>query len=161
MDYDITTRELPAQPIVSIRERRPTEEIGALLGRSFGDLFRRLALLGAAPMGPPFVIYHEFAADGIDAEVCVPVGSLVAASGHIQARTLPEMTVASTLHVGPYEECDAAYAALNEWISRTGHEAAGPLLERYLNGPGDVTSPAEYRTQVEVPIAPVAVAVPS
>ncbi|HET9519811.1 MAG TPA: GyrI-like domain-containing protein [Candidatus Limnocylindrales bacterium] len=159
MQYEITTRDLAAQPIVSIRERLPQSDIPAFLGRSFGDLFGRLGLLGAAPMGPPFVIYHEFAADAIDAEVCVPVSGTIAASGHIQARTLLAMAVASTLHVGPYEECAAAYDALTEWISRTGHEAAGPMLERYLNGPGDVTSPAEYRTQIEVPIERAAVAV--
>jgi effector-binding domain-containing protein len=161
MPYEIATRDLASQPIVSIRQRLPKTEIPAFLGRSFGELFGRLGLLGAAPMGPPFVIYHEFADAEIDAEVCVPVSGTIAASGHIQARTLPEMTVASTLHVGPYEECAAAYAALAEWMRQTGHAAAGPMLERYLNGPGDVASPAEYRTEVEVPIVRAAVTVPA
>jgi effector-binding domain-containing protein len=159
MAYQITTRTDPAQPIVSIRERLPRDGIPAFLGRSFGELFGRLGRLGAAPMGPPFVIYHEFGTDEIDAEVCVPVSGTIAASEHIQARTLPPMTVASTLHVGPYEDCAAAYDALTEWLRTTGHDAAGPMIERYLNGPGDVASPAEYRTEVDLPITPSAVPV--
>ena len=71
------------------------------------------------------------------------------------------MTVARTLHVGPYEDLGAAYRALTEWIDRNGLEAAGPVQERYLNGPGDGATPAEYRTEVEIPVVPGAVAVPT
>lgn len=160
MEYDVATRELAALPILSIRERRPQADIPELIGRCFGDLFGRLGLLAVEPAGPPFVIYHEFGPDGIDAEVCVPVSGHVPASGHIVARTLPAMTVARTLHVGPYDQLGGAYAAVTDWMTRTEHVAAGPMLERYLNSPDEVASPAEYRTEIEVPIAPAAIPVP-
>ena len=47
------------------------------------------------------------------------------------------MTVGRTLQHGPYEDLGAAYRALTDWINRNGLEAAGPVQERYLNGPGD------------------------
>jgi effector-binding domain-containing protein len=63
--------------------------------------------------------------------------------------------------VGPYEDLGGAYRALTEWIDRNGLEVAGPVQERYLNGPGDLVSPAEYRTEVEIPIIRTAVAIPA
>ena len=73
MDYPIATRELAPQPIVSMRDRRTPQDLPRFLGGAFGELFGRLRLLGASPAGPPFVVYHEFGPDDVDAEVCVPV----------------------------------------------------------------------------------------
>ena len=160
MDYAVTTHELAAQSIVSMRDRRPQQEIPGFIGEAFGQLYGRLGLLGAAPAGPPFVIYHEFGRDSIDAEVCVPVGQPVTATGKIRSREAPAVTVARTLHVGPYDQLGVAYAALTDWLSRNEIEAAGPAQERYLNDPGEVTSPEEYRTEIEIPIVPAAVPVP-
>lgn len=150
--YRVAACDLPAQPIVSIRERHPQAELPTFLGSAFGDLFGRLGQLGVEPVGAPFVIYHAFGADAIDAEVCVPVGGPVTVSGRAQARVQPAMTVARTLHVGPYEALEAAYAAVDAWIAGHGFDPAGPMQERYLNGPGDAASPADYRTELEVPI---------
>ena len=164
MKYVIATREIEPQPILSIRDRRPAPSLPQFLGQSFDALFSRLGLLGVEPAGPPFVIYHEFGPDDIDAEVCVPIATGVTATGGIHDRVLPPITVATTLHVGPYEELETAYGALTTWIGENGFEAAGPLQERYLNGPGgpgvDVL-PADYRTEVEIPIVPAAAAVPA
>ena len=152
-EYQVVVRDLPEQPIVSIRERHSQAQIPEFLGSAFGDLFGHLKLLGVEPAGAPFVIYHDFGPDAIDAEVCVPVSGSVTASGRTQTRVLPAMTVAHTLHVGPYEALEAAYIAVNAWITRQGFQAVGPMQERYLNGPGDVASPADYQTELEVPIA--------
>jgi effector-binding domain-containing protein len=160
MDYLIATRELPKQPIVSMRDRRPQQELPAFLGEAFGALFGKLGLLGVAPSGPPFVIYHEFGPDGVDAEVCLPIAEAVTGISEPRSRVLPPVTVASTLHVGRYEKLTAAYAALMEWIRRHEFEAAGPAQERYLSGPGDGVLPEEYRTELEIPIVPAAAAVP-
>jgi effector-binding domain-containing protein len=160
MDYVIVTRELSQQPIVSIRDRRGEQDLPGFLGEAFGELLGRLGLLGVKPAGDPFVIYHDFGPEGVDAEVAVPVAQAVSATGRINARELPAVTVARTLHVGPYDDLEAAHAALTEWIRSNGFEAAGPVQERYLDGPGNQVSPALYRTEVEIPIVTAAVAVP-
>lgn len=160
MGYTIVTRELAPQAIVSTRDRRPKDDIPAFLGASIGELFGRLGLLGVEPAGPPFVLYHEFGPDEIDAEACVPVMQIDADSGTVQARVLPAVTVASTLHVGRYEDLGAAYAALTDWIASHGFDIAGAVQERYLNGPGDQLRPEDYRTEVEIPVTPKAAAVP-
>jgi effector-binding domain-containing protein len=159
MEYVIATRALAPQPIVSIRDRRSQEKIPDFIGGAFRDLFSHLRVLGVSPAGPPFVVYHDFGPHEVDAEVCVPVVQAVTASGTIQSRVLPAMTVARTLHVGPYEGLGTAYAAISDWIEINGKSVAGPVLERYLTGPGDTLEPTEYRTEIEMPITERAVAV--
>jgi effector-binding domain-containing protein len=159
MDYVVATHELAQRPVISIRDRHPQAELPGFIGDAFGALFGRLGLLGVKPAGHPFVIYHAFDPEEIDAEVCLPVAPDITGSGRTQTRTLPSMTVARTLHVGPYEDLGDAYAVLTEWVRHNKFETAGPVQERYLNGPGDHVPPAEYRTEIEIPIVPAAVPV--
>ena len=157
MKYRITTHETAPQPIVSIRERHPMDDFPAYVGRAFGSLFGHLATLGIEPAGMPMVIYHDFGPDGVDAEVCLPVALELLASGEFQSRVLPASTVARTLHVGPYDKLENAYGAIMAWIPKHEFDVAGPIQERYLNSPDEVP-PTAYRTEIEVPIVPVAVA---
>ena len=126
MDYMIATHHVEPQPIVSIRDRRKQDDLPGFLKAAIPELLGRLRILGVGPAGPPFVIYHEFGAEGIDAEVSVPTDGPVAATGRIESRVLPAMTVARAVHVGPYEKLGDAYAALWNWIRGHGFETAGP-----------------------------------
>lgn len=157
MTYDIETRELPEQTIISIREQVPPADLPSFVGRSFGDLTGHVRLLSIAVTGEPFALYHTFGADAIDVEIGLPVAGHVEASGRIATRELPAMTVAETLHAGPYEELGGAYAALEAWIGDHGFETVGPVRERYLDGPGTGVVPSAYRTMISMPIARVPV----
>jgi effector-binding domain-containing protein len=159
MDYRFTIHEIDPQPIVSIRERHAMADMPAFLGQSFGSLFTRLGQLGIPAAGPPFVIYHAFGPELIDAEVCVPVDEVIAGPDDVTSRELPAATVVRTLHVGPYEKLGTAYEALTDWIAIHGTEASGPVRERYLNGPGDGAAPSDYRTEVEMPVIAERIAV--
>jgi effector-binding domain-containing protein len=160
MEYDVRIIEIGEQPVISIRDRRAETDFPEFIVASMGDLFRRLDTLGVPPGGEPFVVYHEFGPHGIDAEVCVPVGGPIEPTERIQFAVLPAMTVARTLHVGPYEALGEAYRAVANWIAEHGFEGAGPMRERYLNAPDEVSSPAEYRTEVETPVVAAPAAVP-
>lgn len=151
MPYEFTVHELPEQPVLSIRSSVPASDIPKFFGRAFADLYGHVGLLGLAPTGHPFVLYHAFG-DAIDMEVCVPIAREVSATGRIRSRTLEPVTVARTLHAGPYDELGVAYEALNHWIGEHDFEAAGPPRERYLNGPDTVKDPEGYRTEIEMPI---------
>jgi len=155
----VSLHDIGPQQIVAIRERVPQAGLPAFLGRAFGELYSQLGMLGVPPGGHPFVIYHAFGPDGIDAEACAPVSRDVAASGQVHARILPALKVARTLHLGPYEELAATYAALGEWIREHHLEVAGPVRERYLTGVSEGVAPTQYRTEIEMPVETAAVAV--
>ena len=158
MVSDIVTHRVEPRTIVSIRDRFPSDRMPGFISTAIPKILGRLRVLGVDPAGPPFVIYHEFGSQGIDAEVSVPVAPPIKATGSIKSRVLPAMTVARTLHVGPYERLGDAYAALTDWIKGHGFEVAGPVEERYLNGPGDRVPASEYQTEIEMPIVPHVVA---
>ena len=159
MGYDVIQQDLPRQPVISVRERLGQGQLQAFFSRAFADLYAHLGRHGVPPRGEPLVIYHAFGPDGIDAEVCLPVSTVVPVTERVGYRELPAVTVVETLHVGPYEGLGQAYQTLSDWIHDHGFETAGAVRERYLNEPGPGVSPAAYRTIVQVPIAPVAVAV--
>jgi effector-binding domain-containing protein len=61
------------------------------------------------------------------------------------------MTVATTVHQGPYDEVGDAYARLRAWIGEQGLAVVGPPMEAYLNDPGE-TKPEAYLTEVMIPV---------
>jgi effector-binding domain-containing protein len=71
---------------------------------------------------------------------------------------LAETDVATTLHIGPYEQLHVVYADLAAWITAHGYVVDGPVREVYLNGPDEVASPDEFRTEVRMPIRSAVVA---
>ena len=154
MTYECTIHEIPDLPILSIRDQVDPDAFPAFLGGVFPELFGHVGRHGVIAAGHPFVIYHAFGPELIDAEVCVPVSGPAPVDGRILARTLAAATIVRTLHVGPYEELGSAYAALGEWVGDHGYHAAGPIRERYLTGVGDDVPPSTYRTELDMPIIP-------
>jgi effector-binding domain-containing protein/DNA-binding transcriptional MerR regulator len=154
MDHDVKVRETADQPMVSVRGHTPLQEMPGFFSRAVGAEFALLGRLGLRPAGPPFAIYHdpEFREEDIDIEVGIPVAEPVDGTAEVAGGTLPGGTVAFTLHCGPYDEIGAAYRAVFTWIAEHGHEMAGPPREVYLTDPGQVSDPAEYRTEVLWPI---------
>lgn len=130
-------------------------DIGRVMGAAFGEVYGHLGASGAAPDGPPFVIYHGTPASGqpFDIEVCAPIAHPVEPPTGWQLQELPAGTFATLLHVGPYDTIGEAYAAIMAWPAEHGHAIAGPPREVYLSEPE--TPPAQIRTIVELPVEEV------
>jgi effector-binding domain-containing protein len=157
MGYEVTTHEVPDEALLSIRGSMTMAELPGFIGQSYAKLYGRLGELGDSSCGPPFVIYHAFGPGQVDAEVCVPLAAVVTASGEMTSRVLPGASVARTVHLGSYDSLGAAYTELYEWIGDRGFEVVGVARERYLNEPGPDVPPADYITEIDVPIAPAKV----
>jgi effector-binding domain-containing protein len=155
MHYDVTVKQLIAQPILSMRLKTAAAELGATAGKAYGELFGYLGRLGVRPVGPPFALYHdqEFREQDMDVEYCVPTERRVAGNDRMQGRELEPATVACALHSGSYDSIGAGYRALTEWMQTHGHESAGAPREAYLVGPGSASDPREWRTELMWPIA--------
>lgn len=156
MSYVIATREVPEQPVLSIREHAAMARIAEFMGAAFEELYGLAGRSGIITSGPPFVIYHAFDPAEVDAEVCIPIVGSAEPAGRITTRVVPAATVAHTLHVGPYDGLSVAYDAIQAWVGEQGLEVAGPYREHYLTGP-DVP-PEQIRTEIELPVMPAPVA---
>ncbi len=73
-------------------------------------------------------------------------------TGRLKVSDLPGgEEIASTIHKGPFENVDAAYKVIGEWMADNGYEMSGSGREVYLTDP-QKTAPEDYITEVQVPV---------
>lgn len=154
-DEEVVVKNVQPQPGLSMRDvLAATGEIGTFIQ----DGFAGLGVGNIPPVGPPAVVYHdpEFTGEDIDIELFVPVAPPVSgpvatpAGRKLVEHTLPGGTMATLVHVGPYEAVAEAYQTLAAWISEHRHAFAGPPQELYLTEPEDEGPPV---TEIRWPIA--------
>jgi effector-binding domain-containing protein len=71
--------------------------------------------------------------------------------GEVLAEMLPRGPAAATIHFGPYDQLQDAYAAIEEWIAANGFRQNGAPWEAYLNDPADHPNPQDWKTEVYWP----------
>lgn len=124
----VLLRESPAIEVYSIRLRVP--HFGAPMQALFEAAEATVAAVQARSPASPFTIFHdlEYREQDADVEVCIPVKPAARLETHLLPRC--EAT-ASITYQGPYEQTPIAYAALLDWMNRSGMRLAGPLREIY------------------------------
>lgn len=154
MEYTIARQELIAQPVLIVRRRVRRDEIAATIGAELPKVFLHAQQHGIAISGYPITRYVD-ASVGL---VTLETGMRVTAhegewrvgdrEGDVLAETLPGGPAAVTLHYGPYDQLQAAYAALEQWIGANGFRPRSAPWEAYLNDPGDHPNPQDWKTEV-------------
>jgi len=151
--YEIKIEEVKAQPAMTMRFRAKPEELGAKYAEAFGALFGYVMSNGGELAGPPFGRYHAMDEEGFEVEAGLPVSKPLAAKGEIKPSQLPGGTVATLIHVGPYERLGEAHAALEQWLEKNSKKPAGPVWESYITEPGGGESdPNKYETKIFLPL---------
>src|SRR5512135_616558 len=109
MQYPCELTERSAQPVLSIRTRTAVQNLPQVLGQSYGAIAQYLGQMGQQPAGDPFVIYYNMDMQDLDIEVGFPAPGKLPGKDSVQASEIPAGKVVSCLHVGPYDQCAAAY----------------------------------------------------
>src|SRR5207253_6100413 len=65
----------------------------------------------------------------------------------VMADVLPGGPVATTMHVGPYEQLSDAYAAIEQWIEAERLAKSGAPWECYINDPSEHPDPKDWKTE--------------
>ena len=125
MDYDITEKELAPQLALTHRTPVTMETMGDRIGAAFGALVEHAAKTGATWAGPPFILYPEDCEGEFEIAVCMPVVPGAGGGDEVTLEEVPGGTVASTVHVGPYNQVGQAYVALQKWMTDNGRRPAG------------------------------------
>ncbi len=154
MPYEVTLKQVPAQSIAALKVHTDLSKIGEDIGSGFTTLVQAVGAASTYIAGAPLVVYHDVIdeqTDG-DIEICVPVPPGVDAPNNgVEWKELPEGSVASTMHHGPYNEIAPAYHTVTGWIQDHGHQITGAPREIYLNDPQTVAE-EELLTEVQFPI---------
>jgi effector-binding domain-containing protein len=155
MPYEVTVKQLPAQPVAATRATTDLRGIAAAISTGVHAILDELGRRGTEPAGPLTVVYHADQVLDEDTvapvEICWPVAAPFEGNGEVYGTELAAGPAAVTVHTGPYAELGPAYHTLSGWIADHGHELAGGPREVYLNDPGQAAE-AELRTEVQWPI---------
>ena len=142
-----------AQPAAVIRLTVPRSEIRSVMEPGHHEILSTLEAQGVAPAGPWFTHHLKMDPAVFDFEIGVPVSGAVAPAGRVRAGELPAGTVARVVYRGPYEGLPAAWGEFTSWVEREGHTPRADLWERYVVGPEAEPDPANWRTELNRPLA--------
>lgn len=157
MEYNITRQDLAPQPVLVVRRRVRRAEIAAAIGAALPNVFLHAQQRGFAIAGYPLTRYLETSIGLITFETGMRVTAHTDVAptdspGEVLDETLPGGPAATTIHFGPYDQLQNAYAALEEWIAANGFRSNGAPWEAYLNDPADHPNPQDWKTQVYWPL---------
>lgn len=158
MEYNITRQELAAQPVLVVRRRVRRAEIAAAIGAALPKVFLHAQQRGVAITGYPITRYLETSVGLVTFETGMRVTAhsgdwtVAYGQGEVLAETLPGGHAAATIHCGPYDRLQDAYAAIEEWIAANGFRQNGSPWEAYLNDPADHPNPQDWKTEVYWPL---------
>lgn len=146
MTYEVALVGLAPQEVAVIRGKETVEGIPEFLGHAFEKVMQVVAAEGGAIVGPPFARYRDI--DGtFEIEAGFPVAGQLHAQDVVEVYDRHSGNAAQTMHVGPYGEVAAAYAAVEQWMKDNGWQPAEAPWEEYLDEP----TVAEPRTLVTFP----------
>lgn len=131
------------------------QAFGAMMEHGFGKLMVWMQK-GNQPTGPSFAVYYEdpekTPVKDLTSKIGFPVAEGTAGEGDITIETVPAMDAAVAQYKGPYEGSGDIWHAIDKWVTDNGYEFAGPPMEVFLKNPGDKVPPAEFLTEIRVPV---------
>lgn len=131
----------------------PRREMQSAMGPGITELMTTIATQGIAPDGPWFSRHLKMDPETFDFEISVPVAEPVVAAGRVVPSELPARRVARTVYHGGYEGLGAAWGELDAWVATNGHTPAADLWECYVVGPESSQDSADWRTELNRPLA--------
>lgn len=124
-------------------------------GRLWQQLMPLMGQAGVKPIAAGGVTYldEEFKDADIDAEIWVPIASTDAAvPAPAEVKQRPAMRVVVATVRGAYEQIPDGFAAAAAHLEENGLKAAGTPYMRYLADPSCTPDPADYVTEVCLPV---------
>ena len=152
MQPDFTTTQLSEQPYLGIRATATMDQLSAVMGPLFGEVYGYIQQSGQVPAGMPFTIYYEMKGNSVEFECGMPVATPIAGTDRIKAGNLPAGKAATVTHIGPYEGLGQTWTKLAKWIDSQGLQAAAPPWEVYVTDPGAEPDQTKWRTDILFPV---------
>ena len=153
-DMKIIGVRLDSQPMVFVTETTSMEAISAFMGPAFAKLGQFLATSGVTALGPPMAVYHDWSGEMTAVDLGFPVSATDAekATGEVLAGMTPGGYALKIVHIGPYDDFAATYAAIGDAMKAAGVPEGSKMWEVYLSEPG-VTPDAELVTEIFVAVS--------
>lgn len=153
MKYDVTLKTFPERYAATLRMHIPNYEQEGLL---WNQLMEETAPLHLIPDDPCYccAVFHdkEYKESDVDVEVHMTVKGQYPDTSHVKFVTLPEVTVASAVCKGSYEQMPAIVEAVTGWVTANGYTFDGPAFNIYHVSPHETSDPNQFVTEVCYPV---------
>lgn len=149
--YEVHDEVVEDQPTAVMIATLSVDEIGPWLGTAYDTVSRVVAADQGGPAGPPFARFHRHADGEFTVEAGFPVAREIGPVNEVQPSELAGGAVATTVHIGPYDQMEPGYEALLSWIAEHGCEPAGDAWEVYFSDPAEEPDPSGWRTEIVQP----------
>ena len=130
----------------------PLSDVSAVIGQLIEEMQDQNVF--STIRGPMVGVYPLDAMTANPEELTWEIGFIVTAQAEPLAPLMKKVwdypTVASIVHIGPYQSVGGTIDRLMAWMKDQGCVANGPLMERYLNNPLQV-KPEELKTEIWIP----------
>ena len=151
MSYEFRVLQTPERQLMAIHDQARGGELPQKIRDNLAKVWAYLRANGAST-AHNVVVYRVFdLVNGVmTIDVGVQVESTLPGDGVIVPVTTPGGLVATTVHIGPYDNLGDASSALHEFCKSHDHPIDGPTWEEYGDWNDD---PAKLRTDVFVRVA--------
>ncbi|MFV0413350.1 MAG: MerR family transcriptional regulator [Oscillospiraceae bacterium] len=153
LHYSISIKPVPACRVLSLRRT-------VCNYYAEGQLWKELAAFAGENNIPissnTFTIYHdtEYRETQVDIEVCAPVARPVESRhGFTCRQTRAVAAMAFTMVYGPFANIAGAYLAFAGWLqAHSRYKMSGQSRQIVHRGPWNEESPAQYLTELQIPL---------
>lgn len=153
MDYQLQIIEEPGRNLAVTRFKAEISQIGEQMGAAFAVVTAYVAVHEVEVIGPA-IAYYDMEPDGFTVAAGFVVAEPIAGDGTVVPLSLPVTEVATTTHVGSYEDLPKAYDALKRGVHDLGREPDDAAMwEEYWSPPD--APPEETRTIIFWPLKPL------
>jgi DNA-binding transcriptional MerR regulator len=151
----IELREVPALRAACVEIHTALDRIGPDCQKAFGRLMPELGAAGIAPAGPSVIGYPEedFDPESFLALVGFPVASDLPAESELKMADFAGGKAAVGTLMGHYDGLAQAWRDVHTWISEQGLQVRTMPYEVYRIGHVEATSPAEFETDIVIPVS--------
>jgi effector-binding domain-containing protein len=145
MAYEIRVEHVEPRTIASVRRRATIPQLPAVVPPACGEVWDYIRAAGIEHPGRNLAVYRDGEEGQLDVEVGVEVAGPFTGDGTVSCSATPAGTVATTVHLGPYDRLGEAHEAIVRWCRDHHHDPAGPNWELYGHWDDD---PEKLRTDI-------------
>lgn len=140
------------QPILYIQRQVAQSELQPTFAECFGKLFG-FGVQHALPItGNPIARYQSMGPGLWTVDCVLPLAEQADSSDDLQAGNLESGDVIKATHLGPYEDLESSYIAIQAFMEKEGLSSRGAHWEQYVTDPGDEPDPSKWQTDIYWPV---------
>ncbi|HEV3163545.1 MAG TPA: GyrI-like domain-containing protein [Isosphaeraceae bacterium] len=145
MPYQVQIQQVEPQPIAVVRRQAAIPQLSTVVPQACGEVWEFIRAAQIQGAGRHVAVYLDCQTGQLNMEIGCEVTGHIAGDGNVFSSSTPAGTVATTVHIGPYDRLGDAHNAIQKWCADNHYQIAGPQWEIYGHWTDD---PSQLRTDV-------------